>query len=211
MFAEAGHRPAAFLHPSPETKGLWTPPKGAQETFLFPHPQSPCPRGLSQIAGGQRHLMLLQICCGSSQLNLSSSCALQSFPSPCPAMIHGSFSALPHMGTWNFTFPARGKTMLKSAFFSALPPALFVPLVPCPCWHRPSLPHSAPHTAVPWGAPVPHHPLPHRWHPQAQAQVPTPYGNPWSFPCPQITVEQGHPKELGACAAGQTVQGTHPC
>lgn len=159
------------------------PTQRSQGTFLFPHPQSPCPWSSPRLQEDKS----TSCCCGFSQLNLSSTCALQALPSSCPAMIHGSSSALPYMGSWNVPSPALGISQCQEVPFSLLchQPCL-LPWSPAHAGHRPSLPHSAPHTTVPWGAPVPYHPLPHRCHPQAR--VPSLYGKPWSFPCPQIMV-----------------------
>lgn len=84
MLAEAGHSLAACLHLSSGAGRPMIPPNEVQGALPFPLPQSPSPRGLSQAAGGQRHLVLLQDGCSSSQLDLSPKGALRSFSSSLP-------------------------------------------------------------------------------------------------------------------------------
>lgn len=145
MLIEAGCSLAvAFLSPQ-EQAGLASHPMALQ----FPLPQSPSPHGLSQAAGGQRHLVLLQDGCSSSQLDLSGKNALCNFSSSLPCCDSWFLSCPSFYG--NFAFPhifCTGKNNAKEALFIR---SATSPVCSCtPVWWQVTLtmPHSAPHATM---------------------------------------------------------------
>lgn len=122
MFVEAGHSPAAFLPSSiPRRKTVCDPTQGGSRDFPPPTPSAlmssgPLP-GCRRIKAPQAAPGLLWHLPAQPLQHL----CLAALPQLIPAVIHGSSSALPYVGTWNLTFPAHNPKKCLFLCFATSP------------------------------------------------------------------------------------------